>query len=575
MSMNSFILKFKKNYQLIFLGLILILSFSTRFYKLTKLPQAVAADEVALVYNGWSLLTTGKDEWGKTLPLVLRSFDDNKAAVYSYLTMPGILLLGANVFTARLPAAFFGSILPLILYLIFLKLSKNKNLSLLTALMVAIAPWHIEISRTAIEAGVSLTLAMLSLLCLLQKNKRWYFVSIILLILSLYTYHTARLIAPLILLFAIYFKQVKIKLKLAILLIIIFVLGIFLSLTQSSDRFKQISIFSDLGAKLLREEAIREDGGMVKSSLLETRIFHNKPLSWVQSFADSYVKNTSLSFLFLGGAQPPRVTIPETGQFLIIFLPFFIIGLGASAKNWKKFDRFLLLWLATAPLPASLTTAELPHTYRTLFMLPPIAFFIAQGLITVFAKSKSISKKSLRFLHPMAFFILTILVVLNFTKAWHQYRVHQQVHQPWHRQYGYKDLIDYLNTLENEETIMITNREGEPYIFLLLYNQISPKEFHIAGQKRLAHKDIEAGVKEWQLFNYVFSEAPCPHDVTDSNPNNYYVVHFNCELPENFVRAKTIHFMDGEPEFHVDRPMTKEEILRNPIAAPASNSQTP
>ncbi|MEN8253083.1 MAG: hypothetical protein ABFQ62_01760 [Patescibacteria group bacterium] len=560
----------KKNSHLILLSLIFILALISRFYKLTEIPKAVAADEVALVYNGWSLITTGKDEWGKTLPLVLRSFDDNKAAIYSYLTIPGILIFDVNVLTARLPAALFGSFLPIILYFIFTKLSKNKTLSLLTALVVVTSPWHIEISRTAIEAGVALTLAMMSLLALLQKDKRWHWTSVILLILSLYTYHTARLIAPIILLAAVFFKQIKTTRKFNIILIIIFILGIFLSLTQSSDRFKQISIFSDQGAKLLREEAIREDGGLVKTNLIESRAFHNKPLSWVTSFTQSYVSNTSLSFLFLGGAQPPRVTIPETGQFLIIFLPFFIIGLGASAKNWKNFDKFVLLWLALAPIPASLTTAELPHTYRTLFMLPPIAFFIAQGLTKTFKfiKTEVVKDKKVIFWFINSGFL--ILMLFNFLKTWHQYRVHQQVHQPWYRQYGYKDLVDFLNTIKNKERITITNKEGEPYIFILLYNKITPKKFHAANQKRLAHKAIEAGADEWQLFNYTFSEAACPYDVTDNNPNNYYVVHFNCELPKNFVRVKSINFMDGEPEFQVDRPMTETELIEATNAIPAS-----
>ena len=551
--------KLTKKFNFIFLSLIFILSLLTRFYKLTDLPKAVATDEIALVYNGWSLATTGRDEWGEFLPLSLRSFDDWKPAVYSYLTIPGIILFGANIFSARLPAAFFGSILPVILYFVVFKLTKKQDLSLITALVVAISPWHIEISRTAIEAGVALTLSMLALLALLQKSKRWQWMGLGLIVISLFTYHTARLIAPLIILLAIVFGQTKLNRFKISLALTIFILGISLALTGSSGRFKQISIFTDQNYKLLREEAIREDGNpLVPTKILETRIFHNKPWSWILAFTESYLSNTSLHFLFMGGAQPPRVTIPETGQFLLIFLPFFIIGLGASCHSWKKLDQFLLLWLLVAPIPASLPTAELPHTYRTLYMLPPIAFFIAQGITTSFhfVKSKVKSQKS-RIMN-YGLWILTfgffLLVFANFAKSWHQYRVHQQVHQPWYRQYGYRDLVTYLNTLKDATQFIITNRENEPYIYFLLYNQVIPQLYQSQAQKRLSHQDIEAGIREWQLFNYIFSELACPYDTTDTDPTHYYIVHFNCVLPENFKRIKTINFMDSEPEFHVDQP---------------------
>jgi 4-amino-4-deoxy-L-arabinose transferase-like glycosyltransferase len=529
--------------------LILILTIITRFYQLGYLPRAFAADEAALGYSGWSILTTGKDEWGKFLPLVLRSFDDNKPAVYSYLTIPGIILFGVNPMTARLPAAFFGVLLSVFVYLLINKLFKNKSLALLSMLMIALSPWHIEISRTAIEAGVALSLSILSIFLFLQNNSKKQNWGFVIFILALFTYHTARIVLPVIILSALFFKVIKLKKNLKNILIALSFVGLALALTQSSDRFKQISVFSDLGAKLIREESIAEDG-VWGNSITMTRAMHNKPLSWVMSFTDSYLKNTSLSFLFLGGAQPPRVTIPETGQFLVLLLPFFILGLSVSVKNFKNLDKWLLFWLLIAPVPASLTTAELPHTYRTLFMLPVIAFFIGQGILFFINLFKNY--KSLKIL------LISVLIIglsYNFSKSWHQYQVHQQLHQPWYRQYGYKDLINYLNGLENAEKIKITNREGEPYIFVLFYNQIEPKVFHAWPQKRLAHKDIDQGIREWQMWNYEFSEESCVHNPDDSNSNNYYVSIFTCDVPKGYERVKTINFMDGNPEFVIDRPV--------------------
>ncbi len=538
-----------------FIVSILILSFSLRFYKLGLIPDGFAFDEAALGYNAWSLILTGRDEWGEFLPLTLRSFDDYKPAVYSYLATPSVLAFGLTEFATRFPAAVFGSLLPIAVFFLIKKLSKNKRLAFLIALVIAISPWHIEVSRTAIEAGVALSLTITAFLALLERKKAWRFLGLGLLIVTLFTYHSARLIVPPIaiagVLLGLFTKKKRDKNKKSLLFFLVglFIFGLFLSFTGSSGRFQQISIFNDQGAYLKRHEAIREDG--YGAALLESRLFHNKPLSWAQSFAESYLSNTSLEYLFLGGAQPPRVTIPETGQFLLIFLPFFLIGIFASFRSWKKLDQWFIFWLLLAPLPAALTYAEIPHSYRTIFLMIPVAYFIALGLqfSLDFAKSRS------KYLFFVFLFVLSLGITFNTAKAWHQYSLHQQVHEPWYRQYGYKQLITRLDELSNENSrIIMTNRTYEPYIYVLFYKEISPRTYQAQEQKRLAHKDIEAGEDSWQLFNYTFSEQPCPHGaIEEIQKDDIFVVIPECETPEEFERVEEIEFRDGRPAFALER----------------------
>ena len=56
--------------------LIFITASILRLPNLDKLPDGFFTDEAALGYNAWSILKTGKDEWGKFLPLTLQSFHD-------------------------------------------------------------------------------------------------------------------------------------------------------------------------------------------------------------------------------------------------------------------------------------------------------------------------------------------------------------------------------------------------------------------------------------------------------------------------------------------------------------------
>ncbi len=72
---------------------ILIVGFFIRIVNIDKVPVSPDWDEVALGYNAYSILLTGKDEYGEFLPVVLQSFDDYKPALYAYLLFHFYLFL--------------------------------------------------------------------------------------------------------------------------------------------------------------------------------------------------------------------------------------------------------------------------------------------------------------------------------------------------------------------------------------------------------------------------------------------------------------------------------------------------
>ena len=89
---------------------IVILGSILRLWQLGNIPPSPDWDEVALGYDAYSIIHTGKDEFGKFLPVVLRSFDDYKPAMYSYLTIPFYHVFGVSQATTRLPSAVLGTI---------------------------------------------------------------------------------------------------------------------------------------------------------------------------------------------------------------------------------------------------------------------------------------------------------------------------------------------------------------------------------------------------------------------------------------------------------------------------------
>src|SRR5258707_180293 len=140
--------------KILFLFCIVILAAVLRLWQLGGVPASIDWDEAALGYNGYSILLTGHDEYGSFLPIVLRSFGDYKPALYAYFTIPFIKLFDLNASAVRMTSAIAGILAVLITYFLVKELfSKGlfsnlkdsaSSLALLSALLLAISPWHIQ-----------------------------------------------------------------------------------------------------------------------------------------------------------------------------------------------------------------------------------------------------------------------------------------------------------------------------------------------------------------------------------------------------------------------------------------------
>src|SRR3989338_6436258 len=127
--------------------IILALAAFLRLYRLTDFPPGLYSDEASYGYNAYSILTTGRDEWGKFLPLTIQSFGDYKPPMTAYLTIPSIAVFGLNEFAVRFPSALIGILSILLIYLLTKEIFKSRSIALLVAALLAISPWHIHFSR--------------------------------------------------------------------------------------------------------------------------------------------------------------------------------------------------------------------------------------------------------------------------------------------------------------------------------------------------------------------------------------------------------------------------------------------
>jgi len=190
---------------ILILSLIITLSIVLRIYKLAELPPGFYTDEASIGFNAYKILTTLRDEHGKFLPLFFEAFGEYKNALAIYPVVIAFPILGISEFATRLPQAILGAVIVFSMFFLTKELF-NKKVGLISAFVIATAPWHVHLSRFTIESHnaflLSIVLGTTFLLVSFRKNweaKFLIFASISFAI-AFYTYFATRIFTPLYLL---------------------------------------------------------------------------------------------------------------------------------------------------------------------------------------------------------------------------------------------------------------------------------------------------------------------------------------------------------------------------------------
>ena len=337
--LDKLVFKKKNLLALFFLGIILILALFLRVYRLDSIPLGFHIDEASLGYNGYSLLNTGKDENNNKLPLYIDMFGDNRPSGYHYLTIPSIKFLGLSVFATRLPSALFGAFLVIPFFFLSKILFKSRKIALVSALLIAIAPWSVDLSRASAEAVVALFFILSGYVVFLigfqKQQSRFYFLGAFILLFSFFFYHTPRVFVPLLILVSILYLYpvwIKFKLKnkatilLAFMGLSLIAFSLVFLIKGGTGRFSQVNIFSFPEVRLLMEEQIREDG-ISNTQVFLTRTFHNKIINYSLGFVANYSDYFTGKFLFISGGLPIWYRVPAMGLIYILELPLILFGI--------------------------------------------------------------------------------------------------------------------------------------------------------------------------------------------------------------------------------------------------------
>ncbi len=350
---------------------IVLLAAVLRLADLDGRPAGLFRDEVEKGYNAWALATSGGVieftmdrqpplRW-RTWPWMIDVMGSPTSAIYQYASIPFVRLGGLSVATTRMAAAVAGTLAVLAVGLLFMP-AWGAGPGLAAALWLALSPWHLVLSRWALQSSFVPLLMALVLAGLwgaqLRRPWGWPLVGAALGWLF-YAYSGAQ---PLVLAWGLALALIYRRALLrggwplvagAVLFLIPVVPTVLATLAPGgAARLGAVAIWSDPAAT---------PGGVLLR------------------FITNYLAHLDPRFLFFSGDFNPRHGLSGAGQLNPLDLILLPVGLVWTLRFRRPLAWALLAAWLCAPLPAAITT-EVPHGLRAYGMALPSAVWGGAGL---------------------------------------------------------------------------------------------------------------------------------------------------------------------------------------------------
>lgn len=507
-------------YTLIFVGIIL-LSIFLRFGKLGSFPPGFTWDEAAIGYNAWGILTIHRDEWLNRMPFSFRSFGDYKSPLGIYMTALSQVFFGPTVYSVRFPVALAGVLLVVASYYLTREVLGRdvhaERISLVVMLLTAVSPTALHFSRMGFESMIAASLAAWGAVFFFRgvRTTPYFILSGICYSLSLYAYHSAKVVVPLtiVVFLFVYREALRPRMKAFALFFLTCVLVslplVYVSFYgKASDRFYGSTILLDANRKL-------KPVGELMPILISNFLSHLQP-----------------SYLFFGEEQTYRhsnmldgILSPIEGMLILVAL----IVICRSKKNRPL--TFIVILILISIIPAVLGF-DVPHVNRALLGLPWYQVLAGLGFYFLW---QYLEKKKYSQLQGTVLVIFIALVICGL--AWHMRnnaRVYATPKALSNMQYGYLEAVAYARSQESSvDRIYFSNAYRQAYIYILFSKHMNPIDYRGGG-----------------LANYVITDHPYADAV---GKTNVLVIGTDQQIPDAATIEKEILFPDGSVAFQVVR----------------------
>ena len=464
-------------YKLIII-LIFILGCAVRVFGIDMVPSGLNVDEASAGYDSFAISNYGVDRNGKTMPVFLEAWGSGQNALYTYLMIPFIKILGLSVFSIRFPMAIVGCISLFAMYKI-LKTQDNKKLTVAVLAFFAIAPWHIMKSRWGLESNMFPDLMLWASYFLISgiqyKKIHKFYIGTVFLGLCSYAYGTSYYFLPIfiIILLVVLFRKKQISIKQAMIslgIITIISLPIILMLVINTFNLPEIKIFN-ITIPRLASNRYETETLLGSKSILEIGFYNLiKGIKIIITQSDGFIYNS----------------IPYFGLIYLSSLPVMIIGLVKAIKNKNTINIFFNIW---ALVSITLIPICEPNINRINILWIPLIYYTGVGLYELATYFKKLK---------WAIIILFIIQFIAFCVTYPN-KV-KEANRTWN--YNLENVITYVDKLENKN-IYFEYSIKEPYIYVLFYNKINTNEFINTVKYKNNYKDFDSVLEFGRYRFYV------------------------------------------------------------------------
>lgn len=539
-----------------FLVLIILLAFFFRFYKVTENPPSLNWDEVSIGYNAYSILNTGKDEWGQFFPVHFKAYGEYKLPAQIYLSIPAISLFGLNEFGVRITPVIYGTLTVFLIFFLGRALFKSNLSGLVSAFLLAISPWHIHLTRASFESSQAVLWIVLGVWFLIKgfEKEKWFIYAMIPFAISVFTYNSARIFSPLFLLTVLFIyrkKLIRVK-RVVIISIIIFIILLmpltpFLLSGERGARYKLVSITDDPGLI----PRINENRGNSKLSYPLSRLIHNKVTYTAFYFIRNYSSHFTPQFLFISGAPHKQHHVQNMGELYYFQAPFLAIGFFGLIFMKQKLRGLLFSWLFLAFLPVSVTNDSIPHALRTLIAVPVYQLISSYG----FLKSLYWFKNRSKIIIYSVFVVLVSLIIFE-TGSYLQnyYQIYPKLYsKDW--QYGYKQVVEYIEEHKSEYDLVVFSRHyGEPHMFTLFFSKYDPASYQ--KDPDLLRFETYDWVRVLRFDKYFFPDlgdkGTQQQDILkEYKDKKILLIGKSGDFPSGVRKLESVNFLDATPAFEI------------------------
>ena len=531
--------------------LVLGLNLIIRVWGLEVSPTSINWDEASIGYNAYSILTTGKDEYGTYLPLSLRSFNDYKPALYAYLSIPFIKLMGLSQTSVRMVSVVAGtlSLIPLLLFINILL--KKKWWSFLIWMFYCLDPLRLHFSRVSLETNLSMSFFSFGAWYLLKDKlangytaSKNMILATIFLALSAYSYHSARLAVPLLMIFVLIdpFKYLlnKNKFEWKSLLNLKYVLLFFILI---------LPIFNDFGSQKILTRFTQENifnkfypftpRNMFRFDL--NTFLRINPLYYligiIAGHTAAYFSPANYSVNFYHWIKNSVMYVPEFNMLGFWNSILLVPGIYILLKNFRNTKYRLVFYWVVAALTLSAITWNWFHTLRSANLIPAIE--IISILPIIYLIKLNYSKKRLTvMLGLLVLFGWQSIFVINNELVYANYE-NQGEYQPG----GFKEGTPIISSLiDKYQKIIVDTPHAQGYIFFLFYQMMDPEIIQSIAKNRTYGMDN--GNSEIKFGKYEFRKIDWPKDRDLSNTILWMPATTPQEAIDNRPGAKAI-FLKG------------------------------